>query len=78
MIILYGGQKVTDPEKFLKRQKAELAAGGYKGTEGYAYRTTQERLREYEDQISKDTGAVPPEPQAGGFAPGEPCRDERV
>jgi hypothetical protein len=58
MIILYGGQKVTDPEKFLKRQKAELAAGGYKGAIGYAYRTTQERLREYEDQAQKEAAQV--------------------
>jgi hypothetical protein len=62
MIILYGGQKVMDPEKFLKRQKAELAAGGYKGHEGYAYQTTKERLKEYENSISKDTGTVPSEP----------------
>jgi hypothetical protein len=62
MIILYGGQKVTDPEKFLKRQKAELAAGGYKGAIGYAYQTTKERLQEYENSISKDAGAIPTEP----------------
>jgi hypothetical protein len=67
MTIIYRVQKVINPEKFLKRQKAELAAGGYKGTEGYAYRTTQERLREYEDQISKDARAVPTEPQARGL-----------
>jgi hypothetical protein len=62
MIMLYRGQKVTDPEKFLKRQKAELEAGGYKGHEGYAYRTTQQRLKEYEDSIPKDTRAVSSEP----------------